>query len=126
MVKKMKRLIPVFLMLILMSAPVYADDYQDGENAYRRGDYRAAFEKFEPLAEQGNGQAQWLLAGLYARGMGVARDYAQALKWSAIAGANGVEIGIIGRDMLQKQMTPKQINEGYRAAREWMREYNKK
>ena len=126
MVKKMKRLIPVFLMLILMSAPVYADDYQDGENAYRRGDYRGAFEKFEPLAEQGNARAQWLVAGLYARGMGVARDYVQALKWSAIVGANGVEIGSIGRDILQKQMTPNQINEGYRAAREWMREYNKK
>ena len=41
--KKMKRVIPVFLMLILMSAPVYADDYQDGENAYRRGDYRTTF-----------------------------------------------------------------------------------
>ena len=77
--KKMKRVIPVFLMLILMSAPVYADDYQDGENAYRRGDYRTAFEKFMPLAEQGDAQSQWLVAGLYARGMGVVRDYVQAL-----------------------------------------------
>ena len=91
--KKMKRVIPVFLMLILMSAPVYADDYQDGENAYRRGDYRTAFEKFMPLAEQGDAQSQWLVARLYARGMGVVRDYVQALKWSVIAGANGVEIG---------------------------------
>ncbi len=124
--KKMKRVIPVFLMLILMSAPVYADDYQDGENAYRRGDYRTAFEKFMPLAEQGDAQSQWLVAGLYARGMGVVRDYVQALKWSVIAGANGVEIGSIGRDILQKQMTPDQINEAYRAAGKWMREYNKK
>ena len=59
--KKMKRVIPVFLMLILMSALVYADDYQDGENAYRRGDYRTAFEKFMPLAEQGDAQSQWLV-----------------------------------------------------------------
>ena len=56
----------------------------------------------------------------------VVRDYVQALKWSAIARANGVEIGSIGRDILQKQMTPDQINEAYRAAGEWMREYNKK
>ncbi|MBT3183470.1 MAG: sel1 repeat family protein [Nitrospina sp.] len=124
--KKMKRLIPVLLMLVLVSAPVYAGDFQDGENAYRKGDYRTAFEKFEPLAEQGNAQAQWLLAGLYARGMGVARDYVQALKWSAIAGANGVEAGSIGRDLLQKKMTPDQINKAFREAGEWMREYNKK
>ena len=124
--KKMKRLIPVLLMLVLVSAPVYAGDFQDGENAYRKGDYRTAFEKFEPLAEQGNAQAQWLLAGLYARGMGVARDYVQALKWSAIAGANGVEAGSIGRDLLQKKMTPDQINKAFREAGEWMREYYKK
>lgn len=122
----MKRLIPVLLMLVLVSAPVYAGDFQDGENAYRKGDYRTAFEKFEPLAEQGNAQAQWLLAGLYARGMGVARDYVQALKWSAIAGANGVEEGSIGRDLLRKKMTPDQINKAFREAGEWMREYNKK
>ena len=30
----MKRLIPVMLMLILMSTPVYADDFQDGEAAF--------------------------------------------------------------------------------------------
>jgi len=124
--KKMKRLIPVLLMLVLVSAPVYAGDFQDGENAYRKGDYRTAFEKFEPLAEQGNAQAQWLLAGLYARGMGVARDYVQALKWSAIAGANGVEEGSIGRDLLRKKMTPDQINKAFREAGEWMRKYNKK
>jgi hypothetical protein len=124
--KKMKRLIPVLLMLVLVSAPVYAGDFQDGENAYRKGDYRTAFEKFEPLAEQGNAQAQWLLAGLYARGMGVARDYVQALKWSAIAGANGVEEGSIGRDLLRKKMTPDQINKAFREAGEWMREYYKK
>jgi hypothetical protein len=58
--------------------------------------------------------------------MGVARDYVQALKWSAIAGANGVEEGSIGRDLLRKKMTPDQINKAFREAGEWMREYYKK
>ncbi|MBT3923096.1 MAG: hypothetical protein HOF21_11035 [Nitrospina sp.] len=110
---------------MLASAPVYADDFQDGQNAYRRGEYRVAFEKFKSLAQEGNPQAQWLLSGLYARGMGVARDYVEALMWSAIAGANGVEIAIIGRDMLQKQMAPNQVNDAYKQAREWMKEFNK-
>ena len=34
----MNRLIPVFLMLIFMSAPVYADDFQDGVKAFKRED----------------------------------------------------------------------------------------
>lgn len=123
MVIKLKGLILLFLMLA--SAPVYADDFQDGQNAYRRGEYRVAFEKFKSLAQEGNPQAQWLLSGLYARGMGVARDYVEALMWSAIAGANGVEIAIIGRDMLQKQMAPNQVNDAYKQAREWMKEFNK-
>ena len=62
--KKMKRLVPVFLMLFLMSAPVYADDYQDGLDAYERKDYKTAFEKLKPLAEQGNADAQMVLDAL--------------------------------------------------------------
>lgn len=119
-----KRLAPIFLMLILMSVSVYADDFKDGENAYERGNYTVAFEKFELLAEQGNPQAQWLLAGMYARGLGVATNYVQALKWSAIAGANGVEIANLGGDLLRKQMTPHQINKAYRQAREWIKAHN--
>ena len=41
----MNRLIPVFLMLIFMSAPVYADDFQDGVKAFKREEYKTAFEK---------------------------------------------------------------------------------
>ena len=57
--KKMKRLIPVFLLLFL-SSPVYADDFQDGMDAYGRKDYKTAFEKLKPLAEQGDAEAQRL------------------------------------------------------------------
>jgi TPR repeat protein len=115
----------IVVLLILIPVFVSADDFQDGQNAYRRGEYRTAFEKFKPLAEQGNPQAQWLLSALYARGMGVARDYVQALMWSAIAGANGVDVAVIGRDMLQSQMSSPEINEAYKSAKEWMREFNK-
>jgi TPR repeat protein len=122
----LKLLVPVFLILLLMSVPVYAGDLQDGLNAYGRGEYRTAFEKFNLLAEQGDGQAQWYLSGLYARGMGVNQDFVQALKWSAIAGANGVEIANYGRNLLQKNMTSAQINRAYRLGQEWMSEYNLK
>jgi TPR repeat protein len=120
----LKLLVPVFLILLLMPVHVYAGDLQDGLNAYGREEYRTAFKKFDLLAEQGNGQAQWYLSGLYARGMGINQDFVQALKWSIIAGANGVEIAIYGRDLLQKNMTSAQINRAYRLGQEWMNEYN--
>ena len=45
----MNRLIPVFLMLIFMSVSVYADDFQDGVKAFKREDYKTAFEKWRTL-----------------------------------------------------------------------------
>jgi len=66
----MKRLIPVFLLLFL-SSPVYADDYQDGVDAYHRKDYKTAFEKFKPLAEQGHEKAQLYLRVMHGKGKGV-------------------------------------------------------
>ena len=46
-------------MLSLMSVPVYADDFQDGHDAYLRKDYKTAFEKWKPLAEQGVAGVQY-------------------------------------------------------------------
>ncbi len=63
--KNMKRLIPAFLMLIFITAPVYADDFQDALVAYQKQDYKVAIEKFIPLAEKGNPKAQFILGVLY-------------------------------------------------------------
>jgi len=45
------------LVLSLVVAPVYADDFQDGVDAYKRNDNKMAFEKLKPLAEQGKAWA---------------------------------------------------------------------
>ena len=48
----------LILVLLLIIAPVYADDWQDAVDAFERNDYKTAFEKLKPLAEQGNEGAQ--------------------------------------------------------------------
>ena len=60
----MKRLIPVFLLLILISAPMYADDLQDGINAYKQHDSETAIQKLLPLAEEGVSVAQYYIGKL--------------------------------------------------------------
>jgi TPR repeat protein len=46
-------------------------DFQDGLNAYDKQDYDAAFEEWQPLAKQGNADAQNNLGTMYANGKGV-------------------------------------------------------
>lgn len=43
----------------------------EGEAAYKRGDYDAALRECQPLAEEGNQKAQMLLDRMYLEGRGV-------------------------------------------------------
>ena len=47
-----------FLFLFSGSSVVFADDFQDGLDAYNRKDYQEAFRLWKPLAEQGLAEAQ--------------------------------------------------------------------
>ena len=125
--KKLNLAIPgifIFLALALTFAPVYADDFQDGLDAYDRGDYKTALEKFKPLAEQGNANAQYSLGVMFGNGNGVPQNNVQAHMWFNIAGGDEEKmVGMVGgmaRSNVEKQMTPDQIAEAQRLAREWM------
>ncbi len=66
---------------------------QDGQVAYRLGDYAAAMRYWRPLAEQGNSVAQVNLGVMYAQGQGVPQDYAQAVAWFRKAADQGNALG---------------------------------
>ena len=53
------------------------------------------------------------------------RDLVQAHKWFNIAGANGDGEEHKNRDAVEKLMTPDQITEAQRLAREWTEEHGK-
>jgi uncharacterized protein len=87
---ELKRLTQVFLTLILMmSVPVYADDLQDGLDALRREDHKAAFKEFKPLAKSGNVHAQYHLAKMYYQGKGAKKNYKEAFKLFKIVADKG-------------------------------------
>ena len=52
--------------------------YQDGVDAFEAGDYATALRLWRLLADQGNATAQFNLCGLYANGLAVSRDDAEA------------------------------------------------
>ena len=61
---KIKHLILIILSLILVVPVVYADDYQDGVDAFVKKDFKTALKKLKPLAEKGYAKAQNKLGDL--------------------------------------------------------------
>ena len=75
---------------------------------------------YHMAANQGFNRAQYNLGFMYAMGRGVSQDTVQAHMWFTIAAMQGTELAKRGRDIAAKKMTPGQIAEAQRMAREWM------
>ncbi len=87
-------------------------------------DYAEASKWFRLAAEQGHARAQVGLAFMYRLGHGVTRDYVQAHMWINLAAASlplGEERDDAAsfRAEVENHMTPEQITEAQRLAREW-------
>jgi TPR repeat protein len=106
-------------LLIPLAMPAWTD-FQDGLEAAQRGDFETAFREWQPLSEQGNAEAQFSLGFMYRRGDGVPQDYVQAHMWYNLAAAQGLEVACENRDIVAFMMTPSQIEEAQRLAREWL------
>lgn len=78
-----------------------------------------AFELFMKSAEQGNFEAKHNLGFMLSRGIGVRKNNVEAYKWYSLAINEGAQISIPFLDSLAKEMTPEQIAEAQRLAREW-------
>jgi TPR repeat protein len=62
---------------------------------------------------------------MYAKGQGVLQDYVHAHKWLNLSLANGFEPGPQFLDLFAGQITPAQLTEAQRLAREWMEKHGK-
>ncbi|WBY08974.1 SPOR domain-containing protein [Sphingomonas sp. 7/4-4] len=78
---------------LLLVAPACAqeDPVRAGVDAYERGDYRTAVEKWRPAADQGNADAQFNMGQAYKLGRGVAVDLKAAEAWYRKAALQGHE-----------------------------------
>ena len=74
---------------------------------------KEAVKWYRLAADQGDFGAQNNLGHMYEHGLGVPQDYIQAHMWYNLAGYAGF------RDRLAEKMSPMQIAEAQRLAREW-------
>ena len=87
-------------------------------------DYKTAVKWYTFSAEQGNARAQYSLGERYAFGDGVIKDMVYAHMWANISASNGEkqsEVWYASVELkyyLTKKMTPSQIEEAQRLARE--------
>ncbi len=102
-------------------------DFNAGVSAYKQGDYATALREWHPLAKQGNADAQHNLGVMYGNGEDVPQDYVQAHMWFDLAASSippgppgeGRDSAVNNRDIYAKMMTPAQISEAQKLAREW-------
>jgi TPR repeat protein len=91
--------------------------YDDGQGVPQ--DYAVATSWYRKAAEQGDADGQVNLGILYGMGQGVAQDYVNAHMWFSLAASGGDKNGVKARDMVAAKMTPAQLAEAQKLAREW-------
>ena len=101
-------------------------------NLYAEGrgvpqDYAEALKWFRLAAAQGDALAQHNLGLMYAKGYGVPQDHIEAHKWFTLAAASSTskpnrDRAVAARDTEAARMTPAQIAEAQKLAREWKKQ----
>lgn len=82
--------LPLLVVLAcILGSSARASPQQDAQAAYDRGKYAAALDLWQPLADQGNADAQAGLGNMYLGGYGVARDEGSAMAWFRKAAEQG-------------------------------------
>jgi uncharacterized protein len=82
-------------------------------------DNEVAVSWYRNAAEQGLAEAQYNLGVMYANGEGVPQDYAAAHMWFNLAAASRNRNAVKARDIVAAQLTPAQVAEAQKLAREW-------
>lgn len=77
------------LVLAEFAVPATAADYDAGLAAFESARYELALKAWQPLADSGDPCAQWGLGMMYANGLGVEMNDAEALKWFELSAAQG-------------------------------------
>jgi TPR repeat protein len=114
-----KHVAAAIILVLGFAASAAAGPLEDADAALKRRDYATAVRLNRPLAEQGNANAQYNLGTFYDNGLGVPQDKVRAYMWFSLSAAQGREGAAALRDLIARRMTPAQIAEAQKLAREW-------
>lgn len=103
------------LMVFLACAGGAAAGYKEGKAAYDKRDYATAWKELDPLAKQGNRDAQYLVGSMYHMGMGVPTSYKDAAEWYRKAAEGGKLDAIFTMGIVHEGGIglPRNINEAF-------------
>jgi hypothetical protein len=87
----MNKIFATFIATLIFAStgPLLAQDLDKGLAAFAEGNILIALKEIEPLAEQGNADAQAFMGWIYYEGKGVPQDYTKAVKWYKLAAEQG-------------------------------------
>ena len=114
-----KYAVAAIILVLRFATLVVAGPLEDADAAIKRRDYASALRLIRPLAEQGDANAQYNLGVFYDNGLGVPQDKVRAYMWFNLSAAQGREGAAAFRDLIARRMTPVQIAEAQKLAREW-------
>jgi TPR repeat protein len=113
------------LAALLLAACQNVDEssFEDGMQAYARGDFETAMEKWRPLALGGNPSAQTNIGVMYYQGRGVRRDPAEGVRWYKMAAMKGYpeamyNLGVAHMNGLGAEKSAEEALRWYRLAAE--------
>jgi TPR repeat protein len=82
-------------------------------------DYEEAAKWFRRAADQGHATSQFHLGAMYKSGEGVPKNIVLSQMWEILSAAQGNVYARLARDIAGQEMTPAQIAEAQKLAREW-------
>ena len=112
----LKHAIAAILLMLALAVPLAAGPLEDGYTAYTRGDFATAMRLMRPLADQGDVTAQTVVGLMHYFNYG---DHVSAYMWFNLAAAQGNTFAEMFLKDTADKMTPAQIAEAQKLAREW-------
>ncbi|MFP6754752.1 MAG: hypothetical protein VCB60_03410, partial [Alphaproteobacteria bacterium] len=69
----------LFIVLLSLFSRLSAENYDDGVQAIKRGNYATAFSEWKSMAEMAQAKAQYDLGAMYAGGLGTSQNNTEAV-----------------------------------------------
>jgi hypothetical protein len=102
-----------------IAAPVAEGPLEDGNAAYKRGDYATAMRILRPLADHGDGKAEATIGLMYQNNFGVPLVFVTAYMWFSLGAAHGDSLAAFLLKQMTLKMTQQEIAEAQKRVREW-------